>query len=80
MNVLPDNLSELSLLVKVESLEASVAKLISLCEKLSEENTSFRLSNKQLMHERAELQQKNDKAHVQVSAMIERLKTAEKSS
>ena len=80
MNVLPDNLSESSLLVKVEGLEASVAKLISLCGKLSEENASFKLSNKQLMHERAKLQQKNDKARVQVDAMIERLKTAEKSS
>ena len=80
MNVLPDNLSESSLSVKVESLEASVTKLISLCEKLSEENTSFRLGNKQLMLERSELQLKNDKVRAQVEAMVERLKTAEKSS
>lgn len=65
---------------KVEKLEASVGKLISYCEKLSDENNSIKHSNNLLMLERSKLQTKNDKARGQVAAMVDRLKSMDKAS
>lgn len=59
---------------KIEKLEDSVDKLIAHCKKLSDENDSIKYSNKQLLLERSELQNKNDKVRSQVEAMVERLK------
>jgi len=63
---------------KVERLEVTVEKLISLCEKLSEENNTYKGSNQQLLMERSELQSKNDKVRGQVEAMVNRLKAMDK--
>ncbi|MEH6457736.1 MAG: TIGR02449 family protein [Cocleimonas sp.] len=65
---------------KIENLEASIDKLISYCEDLSDENDSVKHSNNQLMLERSELQTKNDKVRGQVEAMVERLKAMDKAS
>ena len=60
---------------QVEKLETTVTLLIALCKKLSEENSTFEESNKQLMLERSDLQSKNDKVRGQVEAMVHRLKS-----
>jgi len=62
---------------QVEKLETTVTQLITLCTKLSEENSTYKGSNKQLMLERSELQSKNDKVRGQVEAMVHRLKSME---
>ncbi len=65
---------------RLEKLEATVNELMALCEKLSEENNTYKGSNKQLMLERSELQSKNDKVRGQVEAMVHRLKALDKAS
>ena len=65
---------------QVERLEATVTQLVSLCRKLSEENNTYKGSNQQLLHERSELQSKNDKVRGQVEAMVNRLKAMDKAS
>ncbi len=65
---------------QVEKLETTVAKLVILCKKLSEENSTYKGSNQQLMLERSELQSKNDKVRGQVEAMVNRLKALDKAS
>jgi cell division protein ZapB len=65
---------------QVGNLEAAVTKLITLCKKLSDENSTYKGSNKQLMLERSELQSKNDKVRGQVEAMVNRLKAMDKAS
>jgi len=65
---------------KVEALEDTVGKLVILCKKLSEENNTYKGSNKQLMLERSDLQSKNDKVRGQVEAMMHRLKSTDKAS
>ncbi len=62
---------------QVEKLETTVTKLITLCQNLSEENSTYKGSNKQLMLERSELQSKNDKVRGQVEAMVHRLKSTD---
>jgi cell division protein ZapB len=68
------------LLGKVENLEFSTNKLIELCQKLFDENQSYKNSNNQLMQERSELQTKNDKVRSQVEAMVDRLKALDRAS
>jgi len=65
---------------KIDKLEASVNALLSLCERLSEENTMYKNNNDQLRVERSSLQTKNDTIRIQVEAMVERLKTKDKAS
>lgn len=65
---------------KILNLELSIEKLISFCEKLTDENNSIKHSNNQLMLERSELQTKNDKVRGQVEAMVDRLKAMDKAS
>ncbi len=65
---------------QVDKLETTVAELVALCEKLSEENNTYKGSNQQLMLERSELQSKNDKVRGQVEAMVNRLKALDKAS
>lgn len=60
---------------QIEKLETTVTQLIALCKKFSEENSTYKGSNKQLMLERSELQSKNDKVRGQVEAMVHRLKS-----
>jgi cell division protein ZapB len=72
--------SNIPLSTRVEDLESSVNELISLCNKLAEENLSYKNSNKELMLERSELQLKNDKVRGKVEAMVDRLKIMDKAS
>ncbi len=65
---------------QVEKLEVAVTELLSLCKKLSEENSTYKGSNQQLLLERSELQSKNDKVRGQVEAMVNRLKAMDKAS
>ena len=54
-----------------------VDELISLAQRLAEENRSLRSSQEQLMAERANLLAKNEQARTRVEAMINRLKSLE---
>ena len=72
--------SSTTLSTKVQSLDSSIKELITLCNRLFEENESYKNSNQQLMLERSELQSKNDKVRGQVEAMVDRLKAMEKGS
>ena len=65
---------------KIDRLESSVRELLLYCNRLTEENDSFKHNNKQLMIERSELQSKNDKARGQVEAMVDRLKAMDRAS
>jgi len=65
---------------EVESLETSINQLLDICKQLSTENSAFKKSNHELLQDRSVLQEKNDKARVQVEAMIGRLKTIDSTS
>lgn len=65
---------------KLENLEQSVNLLLKKFNELKEENESIKHTNKQLMLERSELQNKNDKVRGQVEAMVDRLKALDKAS
>jgi len=80
MNVHSEKLSDSGLQEKVEKLEHSVGYLLKLCEKLKEENLTYKNSNNQLLVERSELQLKNDRVRGQVEAMVDRLKALDKAS
>ena len=80
MTIQSVNDSDSSLQARVEKLELSINSLLDLCKRLSIENETFKNSNNLLMHERSELQLKNDKVRTQVEAMVERLKTLDKAS
>ena len=80
MNSQSVELSESLVHKQVERLEVTVTELVSLCEKLSEENNTYKGSNQQLLLERSELQSKNDKVRGQVEAMVSRLKAMDKAS
>ena len=54
-----------------------VDQLIALAQRLADENRSLRLSQEQLMAERANLMAKNEQARSRVEAMIHRLKSLE---
>jgi cell division protein ZapB len=54
-----------------------VEQLITLAQRLAEENRSLRQSQEQLMSERANLLAKNEQARSRVEAMINRLKSLE---
>jgi cell division protein ZapB len=69
-----------SLKEQVDSLEASIGQLLEICNTLSVENAAFKKSNHQLLIDRSNLHEKNDKARVQVEAMINRLKTIDSTS
>ncbi len=69
-----------SLKEQLDSLEASIARLLEICNTLSVENAAFKKSNHQLLIDRSDLHEKNDKARIQVEAMINRLKTIDNAS
>jgi cell division protein ZapB len=54
-----------------------VDQLVALVQRLADENRSLRLSQEQLMAERANLLAKNEQARSRVEAMIHRLKSLE---
>ncbi len=80
MSIQSANSSDSSIKDKLEKLESSVEMLLLYCEKLNEENLTYKNSNNQLMLERSELQIKNDKVRGQVEAMVDRLKALDKAS
>jgi len=65
---------------EVENLETSINQLLEICKQLSTENSAFKKSNHELLQDRSILQEKNDKARVQVEAMIGRLKAIDSTS
>ena len=69
-----------SLKEQVDNLAASIGQLLEICNTLSIENAAFKKSNHQLLIDRSDLHEKNDKARVQVEAMIHRLKTLDNAS
>ncbi len=80
MNMKTVETSDIPLSTQVEKLEFSVNELITMCNKLVEENLSYKNNNKELMLERSELQLKNDKVRGKVEAMVDRLKIMDKAS
>ena len=61
-----------SLQDKIDQLESTINQLLLHCE-------TVQTSNKELMLERSELLNKNEKVRTQIEAMVERLKSAESS-
>ena len=66
-----------STLADLKEVSARIDRLVELCQRLSEENRSLRLSQEQLANERAALLAKNEQARTRVEAMIARLKSLE---
>lgn len=64
---------------ELQSLEAQLEELLSLCERLKTENKSLRSQQETLVADRASLIEKNEKARTRVEAMISRLKAMENS-
>lgn len=64
---------------QVQQLEQQVAMLLELLETLSEDNAALAERESQLMQDRSILLAKNDKARVQVEAMLGRLRNMEHS-
>lgn len=62
---------------QLQSLERRIDALLSLCDRLREENRVLRASQEQLNSERAALLEKNDLARSRIEAMISRLKAME---
>jgi cell division protein ZapB len=52
-------------------------RVLELCQRLSEENRSLRVSQEQLSNERSNLLAKNEQARSRVEAMIARLRSLE---
>lgn len=63
----------------LNKLEYRLAELIRVCERLKEENLTLRNQHKALATERAALLEKNDTVRVRVEAMINRLRSMERS-
>lgn len=64
---------------QVNQLEKQVAVLLELLESFSQENADLQNREKQLLQDRSVLLEKNDKARVQVEAMLGRLRNMEHS-
>ena len=62
---------------EIIAITQRVDQLIALAQRLADENRSLRLSQEQLMAERANLMAKNEQARSRVEAMIHRLKSLE---
>lgn len=62
---------------EMREIASRIDRLITLCNRLADENRSLRQSQEQLMSERASLLAKNEQARSRVEAMINRLKSLE---
>lgn len=71
-NTAPANLE-----LELERIEAQVAALLKLIERLSKENESLRTQQESLSHERAGLLEKHDQVRNRVDAIVTRLKSLE---
>lgn len=61
------------------NLENRVTELVSVCERLKDENTELRNENSSILADRGKLMATRDKVRTQVEAMIGRLKAMESS-
>lgn len=66
-----------STLDQLHTLQTRVDKLAEFARRLADENRSLRVSQEQLVGERAALLSKNEQARSRVEAMIQRLKSLE---
>ncbi len=62
---------------QVAELAQQLDQLLAMVQRLADENRSLRVSQEQLMAERANLLAKNEQARSRVEAMINRLKALE---
>jgi cell division protein ZapB len=65
------------MLTELREIGGQLDRLLELCQRLSEENRSLRVSQEQLSAERANLMAKNEQARSRVEAMIARLRSLE---
>jgi cell division protein ZapB len=65
------------MLTEMREIGGQLDRLLELCQRLSEENRSLRVSQEQLSAERANLMAKNEQARSRVEAMIARLRSLE---
>ena len=65
------------MLTDIQDISVRLDKLLELCQRLTEENRSLRVSQEQLSAERSNLLAKNEQARSRVEAMIARLRALE---
>jgi cell division protein ZapB len=65
------------MLTELREISAQLDRLLELCQRLTEENRSLRISQEQLSNERSNLLAKNEQARSRVEAMIARLRSLE---
>ncbi len=70
-----DQTTDIRLSEQIGQLEAQLNDVLTLLETLSSENAVLKARENQLLHERSELNHRNDKVRSQVESMIQRLKT-----
>jgi len=66
-----------STLADLGEISQRLDRVLELCQRLSEENRSLRVSQEQLATERSNLLAKNEQARSRVEAMIARLRSLE---
>ena len=64
-------------LADLSEISQRLDRVLELCQRLSEENRSLRVSQEQLSTERSNLLAKNEQARSRVEAMIARLRSLE---
>jgi cell division protein ZapB len=65
------------MLTELREISGQLDRLLELCQRLTEENRSLRVSQEQLSNERSNLLAKNEQARSRVEAMIARLRSLE---
>jgi cell division protein ZapB len=65
------------MLTELREISGQLDRLLELCQRLTEENRSLRISQEQLSNERSNLLAKNEQARSRVEAMIARLRSLE---
>ena len=70
-------MAESRTIAELNEVSGRVDRLLELCQRLTEENRSLRLSQEQLSAERSNLLAKNEQARSRVEAMIARLRSLE---
>lgn len=65
-------------ITRINKLEEQVAELLTLCERMGNDNKELRSQLQQLNSERSTLVEQKEKVRVQVESMISRLRSMEK--
>ncbi len=65
-------------ITRINKLEEQVGELLTLCERLGDDNKELRAQLQQLASERSTLVEQKEKVRVQVESMISRLRSMEK--